>query len=100
MTASLPTQSDSKKLIPILMQKVTDRCHVALPGTAKPTSAIAFEDKLFVYVKFFISETTARQKAEMMVGRGNQVVLTRVPKGMVLWVLEPDAELVNRRVTR
>jgi hypothetical protein len=100
MTASLPIQTDSHKLIPILMQKVMDRCHVALPGTAKPTSAIAFEEKFYVYVKFFVSDAIARQKAEMMVSRGNQVVLTRVPKGMVLWVQESDAQLVKRRVNR
>ncbi|MCY7284255.1 MAG: hypothetical protein LH679_12630 [Cyanobacteria bacterium CAN_BIN43] len=96
MTTSLPLQTPSKELIPIVMQKVTDRCHVVLPGTAKPTSAITFDDKFYIFVKFFASDAVARQKADLMVSRGNQVVLTRVPKGLVLWTLEADAELVNR----
>lgn len=96
MTASLPLQTNSQKLIPIVMQKVADRCHVVLPGTAKPTSAITFDDKFYIFVKFFPSDAIARQKADLMVSRGNQVVLTRVPKGLVLWTLESDAELVNR----
>jgi hypothetical protein len=97
MTASLPLRSQPKRLIPIVMQKVTDRCHVLLPGTDKPTSAITFDDKFYIFVKFFASDAIARQKADLMVNRGNQVVLTRVPKGLVLWAMEPDAELVNRR---
>lgn len=96
MTTSLPLQTPSRELIPIVMQKVTDRCHVVLPGTAKPTSAITFDDKFYIFVKFFASDAVARQKADLMVSRGNQVVLTRVPKGLVLWTLETDAELVNR----
>jgi hypothetical protein len=96
MTASLPLKTNSEKLIPIVMQRVTDRCHVVLPGTAKPTSAITFDDKFYIFVKFFPSDAIARQKADLMVSRGNQVVLTRVPKGLVLWTFEADAELVNR----
>lgn len=96
MTTSLPLKPHSKELIPIVMQKVTDRCHVRLPGTAKPTSAITFDDKFYIFVKFFSSDAIARHKADLMVSRGNQVVLTRVPKGLVLWTLEADAELVNR----
>jgi hypothetical protein len=97
MTASLPLRSQPKRLIPIVMQKVTDRCHVILPGTTKPTSAISFDDNFYIFVKFFPSDAIARQKAELMVSRGNQVVLTRIPKGLVLWTMEADAQLVNRR---
>jgi hypothetical protein len=100
MSIRLSTLTDTKKLIPILMQKVTDRCHVILPGTSRPTSAIALDDRFYVYVKFFASDATARQKAQMVASRGNQPILTRVPKGMVLWVLEPDAQLVKRRLPR
>jgi hypothetical protein len=97
MTASLPLRSQPKRLIPIVMQKVTDRCHVVLPETNKPTSAIILDDKFYIFVKFFPSDAIARQKAELMVSRGNQVVLTRVPKGLVLWAMEADAQLVNRQ---
>ncbi len=92
---SLSVRTNPQAAIPIVMQKVTDRCHVSLPGTAKPTSAIAFDDEFYIFIKFFPSDAVARRKAELMVSRGNQVVLTRVPKGLVLWALESEAELVN-----
>ncbi|MFM7424211.1 MAG: hypothetical protein ACKO7W_04320 [Elainella sp.] len=76
---------------PIFSQKLVDRCHILLPDTPRPTSAIFYEGRYYSYVKYFSTVETARQKAEMMTRRGNQVLLTRVPKGLVLWVYEPDA---------
>lgn len=80
---------------PIFAQKLVDRCHIALPDTPKPTSAIFYEGRYYAYVKFFPNVETARQKADLMAKRGNSVILTRVPKGLVLWVLEPDAEPIK-----
>jgi len=76
---------------PILSQKVVDKCHVLLPDTPIPTSAIIFEDQFYVFVKFFPTVEAARRAAERMTNWGNTVVLTRIPKGLVLWVLEPEA---------
>ncbi|MCU0568730.1 MAG: hypothetical protein MUF49_19295 [Oculatellaceae cyanobacterium Prado106] len=84
---------------PIFIQRLVDKCHVLLPGTPKPTSAIIFEGEFYVYVKVFSSIEVARQKAALMMGRGDRVILTRVPKGLVLWVNEPDAQLVKRKVS-
>lgn len=81
---------------PIFVQKLVDCCHVLLPGTEKPTSAISYEGQFYTYVKFFPSVEAARQKAELLTRRGNAVILTRVPKGLVLWVLEPDARPVPK----
>lgn len=81
---------------PIFVQKVVDRCHIWLPGTPKPTSAICYEGRFYAYVRFFPSMEAARHKAELMVQRGNSVILTRVPKGLVLWVLESDAQIVQK----
>ncbi len=77
---------------PIFSQKLVDCCHIRLPDTARPTSAIYYEGQYYAFVKFFPSVETARQKAAMMAQRGNQVLLTRIPKGIVLWVREADAQ--------
>lgn len=82
--------------IPIFAQKAVDRCHVNLPDTPKPTSAVCYEGQYYAFVKFFSNLDTARQKAELMAKRGNTVILTRVPKGLVLWVHEPDAQVVQK----
>ncbi|GAB4379370.1 MAG: hypothetical protein Kow00121_33410 [Elainellaceae cyanobacterium] len=80
---------------PIFVQKLVDCCHVTLPDTTKPTSAICYEGQFYTYVKFFPTVEAARSKAELLIHRGNAVILTRVPKGLVLWVLEPDARPVK-----
>lgn len=77
---------------PIFSQKLVDRCHILLPDTPKPTSAIHYDGHYYAYVKFFPTVEVARQKAELMTQRGYTVLLTRVPKGLVLWVCEPDAQ--------
>jgi hypothetical protein len=81
---------------PIFSQKLVDRCHILLPDTPKPTSAIHYEGQYYAYVKFFPTVEIARQKADLMAQRGNTVLLTRVPKGLVLWVHEPDARLASK----
>lgn len=82
---------------PIFVQKLVDRCHILLPDESKPTSAIYYDGQFYAYVKFFSTMEAAHQKAELMTKRGNSVILTRVSKGLVLWVLEPDARPVKPR---
>ena len=79
---------------PIFSQKLVDCCHVRLPDTPRPTSAIHYEGQYYSFVKFFPTLESARQKAALMTQRGNLVLLTRVPKGLVLWVYEADAQPV------
>ncbi|NJN86701.1 MAG: hypothetical protein HC881_10785 [Leptolyngbyaceae cyanobacterium SL_7_1] len=79
---------------PIVLQKLVKRCHVALPDTLEPVSAIVFEQQFYAYVRFFPTSEAAQRGATRMVERGNRVVLTRIPKGLVLWVWVPDALLI------
>lgn len=81
---------------PIFSQKLVDRCHVILPDTPKPTSAIYYDGQYYAYVKCFPTVEIARRKAELMTQRGNTVLLTRIPKGLVLWVLELDAQPIGK----
>jgi hypothetical protein len=91
---SVPNQNTAEAA-PIFAQKLVDRCHVLLPDESKPTSAICYEGQFYAYVKFFSTVEAARQKAALLTKRGNTAILTRVPKGLVLWVLEPDAQPVQ-----
>lgn len=81
----------------VLNQKEMQCCHVIVPDTAKPVSAILFQGQFYSYVKFYAALEAAQRGAERLLGRGDAVVLTHVPKGFVLWALEPDAQLVIRR---
>lgn len=78
---------------PVLSQKLVQRCHILLPDTPKPISAIFYQGKYYSFIKVFPSAEAAQRAVERSVQKGNSVVLTQVPKGLVLWVLEPDAKL-------
>ncbi len=82
--------------IPIFTQKVVERCHIVLPDTPQPTSAVCYNGQYYAYVKFFPTTEVARHKAALMTQRGSTVLLTRIPKGLVLWVLETDAQPVAK----
>ena len=85
---------------PIFSQKAVELCHVALPNTPEPVSAIYYEGKYFIYVKVFPTVDIAQHKANLMKQRGNSVLLTRIPKGLVLWVLESDAKRMQKKADR
>jgi hypothetical protein len=85
-----------KEPTPIFAQRAVERCHVVLPDTPRPTSAIYFEGRYYAYVKLFPNTEVARHKAALMTQRGDLVILTRVPKGLVLWVFEPDAQPIHK----
>jgi hypothetical protein len=92
-----PAAQPSDEPTPIFSQKLVDRCHVVLPDSPQPTSAIYYEGQYYAFVKFFPTVEIAQQKAALMTQRGNAVLLTRVAKGLVLWVHEPDAQLAQRK---
>jgi hypothetical protein len=81
---------------PIFSQKLVERCHVMLPDSTKPIGAIAFEGQYYVYVKFFANAEAAQRGAARLVAKGNAVILTRAPKGLVLWVYEAEAVLATK----
>jgi hypothetical protein len=85
---------------PIFSQKAVERCHVVLPSMLEPVSAIHYEGQYYIYVKFFPTADIAQQKAGLMRQRGNSVLLTRIPKGLVLWVLEVDAKVMQKKAER
>ncbi len=71
-------------------------CHITAPDLPKPMGAIAHAGKLYSYLRLFPTLEAAQRAAARSMTRGNQVLLTRVRKGFVLWILEPDA----RRLTK
>ena len=86
----------SPQNLPIFAQKALDRCHVLLPDSTHPVGAIIYENRYYAYVKFFQDEEAAKRGGMRLVQKGNEVILTRVRKGLVLWVLEPDAHRVGK----
>lgn len=85
-----------KEPAPIFSQKLVERCHVTFPDMIQPVGAIAFEGQYYAYVKFFPTVEAAQRGAERLMEKGNAVIITRIPKGLVLWVHEPEAELATK----
>lgn len=81
--------------IPIVDGKLVKNCHIRLPDYPKPVGAIIFGGKLYSYVRFYPTMDAAQRAAERSMSHGNLVVLTQVQKGLILWVLEPDAQLAG-----
>ncbi|MGA7937906.1 MAG: hypothetical protein WCA35_30435 [Kovacikia sp.] len=79
----------------ILDRDSIQTCHISLPDMSKPVGAIAYNEQFYSYVKFYPTVEAAQRPSERMLKRGNTIVLTRIPKGLVLWVLEPDAQLAR-----
>ncbi len=96
--ANIQSLGQSVKLnpaIPVINGKAVRNCHILLPDYPKPVSAILFGGKLYSYVRFYPSMDAAQRAAERSMSHGNLVVLTQVHKGLILWVFEPDAQLVK-----
>ncbi|MBL1179351.1 hypothetical protein, partial [Pantanalinema sp. GBBB05] len=75
----------------IVDRKAVSSCHIYLPDVPKPVGAIAYQGKLYSYVRVYSTLEPAQRAALRLLQRGNQVILTQVPKGLILWVLELDA---------
>jgi hypothetical protein len=78
-----------------LDQSAIKTCHIYLPDFPKPVGAIVHNNQFYSYVKFYPTLEAAQRGVERMIKLDNAVVLTQVPKGLVLWVLEPDAQLAG-----
>jgi hypothetical protein len=81
----------------VLQRQAYTTCHIQLPDTPDPVSAIVYANQFYSYVKFYPSLDAAQRASERLLKLGNQVVLTQIPKGLVLWVFEPDAQPVRKQ---
>lgn len=98
MVANLNLGSHKTGLTPtpaILPRSAFKPCHIRVPDMDRPMGAIAYNNHLYSYVRFYPTLEAAQRGADRLLQRGNRIVLTQVPKGLVLWVLEPDAHLAK-----
>jgi hypothetical protein len=81
--------------VPIIPYNAVDRCHVRLPDMERPTIAILYNGAFYIYVMVCPDLRVSRRKVELLLKRGRTVVLTSVPKGFALWVLDKEAKPVK-----
>jgi hypothetical protein len=97
-SSSFSTMINLPESTPVLSPKQVKRCHIVLPDDPKPTGAIIYGNRYYAYVRAFPSQDAAERGAQRLLAKGNQVVLTTTHKGLVLWVLEPEAQPVRPSV--
>jgi hypothetical protein len=94
MFSNTPPRTPAQISPPVILNRQAFKsCHIYLPDLPKPVGAIAIGDQLFSYVRLYPTLEAAQRGSDRLTQRGNLTVLTQVPKGLVLWVLEPDARL-------
>ncbi len=81
--------------IPILDSAKPNKCHIHVPDDVRPISAIYYQGKFYGYARVFPSVESAERVAERLAQQGTEYVFTKVKKGLVLWVLEPEAHLLG-----
>ncbi|MDG2615682.1 hypothetical protein P7L53_05430 [Thermoleptolyngbya sichuanensis XZ-Cy5] len=71
-------------------------CHIVLPDSNERTAAIALAGEYYSFFRVEKSEARAQSICAKLMQRGHQPVITRVPKGFVVWTLEPNAQLATQ----
>lgn len=87
--------STPPRIVLLLNGKSVKNCHIVLPDLPKPVAAIAYDSKFYSYVRFYSEMEAAQRAAARLIMRGNEVILTQVQRGLILWVFEPDAQLAG-----
>ncbi|QKD81252.1 hypothetical protein HPC62_02870 [Thermoleptolyngbya sichuanensis A183] len=71
-------------------------CHIVLPDSNERTAAIALAGEYYSFFRVEKSEARAQSICAKLMQRGHRPVITRVPKGFVVWTLEPNAQLATQ----
>ncbi len=86
------SQADSPPRFKILESRSQYRsCHIQVPNESGRLAAIQVGDQYYSFFKVVKERQKTLQVAARLVYRGDEVVITHVSKGDVIWVLEPDA---------
>ncbi len=86
------SQADNQPRFKILESRSQYRsCHIQVPDESDRLAAIQVGDQYYSFFKVVKERQKTLQVAARLVYRGDEVVITHVSKGDVIWVLEPDA---------
>jgi hypothetical protein len=68
-------------------------CFVEVPGEPKPVAAIEVIGKYYSYARFCPTEEKAFETTSRLLDKDRYSIITKIPKGYVVWMLEPEAKL-------
>lgn len=96
--SGLPNLPSSRLPTVEILELRTDyrSCHIVLPDSNERTAAIALAGEYYSFFRVEKSEARAQSICAKLMQRGHRPVITRVPKGFVVWTLEPNAQLATQ----
>ncbi len=88
--------------LPKTVRILTDRsqyrhCHIVVPDVEGKLPSIELDQQYFYFFRAFEDLQRALSLAAKLTKQGDRVVITNIPKGIALWVLEPDAQPVPKK---
>ena len=88
---------DVYPVLPVILQSRDQYrlCHIYLPDSGDRMAAITINNLYYSFFRVEKTEKRAREVCTKLSQRGYSPVLTKIPKGLAIWTLEPNAQLVS-----
>jgi len=91
---SQPTLSHNSDRVPILTSRnLYQPCHIRVPDLKQRLAAIQFEDAYYSLFRIETDLNRAIERIQQLSQRSDKAVITPSPRGYIIWVLEPEAQL-------
>ncbi|OUC15095.1 MAG: hypothetical protein B0A82_08765 [Alkalinema sp. CACIAM 70d] len=98
---SSPVISSSQPKCYLLTNRQQYRnCYITLVDEAKPIAAIEYQDAYFSFFKTVADRARADQLVAKLLTKGNSLVMVEIPRGVSLWIYEPEAQPLLRQPKR
>lgn len=72
-------------------------CHIVLSDTGERVPAIQFENEYYSFFRSVADKQRALELGSKLQNRGHAAVITKTPKGFVIWAFETHARLAKPR---
>lgn len=97
----MPPQVASDPLIPLPAVRVIEfrhqyqPCHIQTPDVEARVAAIELDGEYYSFFRVEANQFAALKLASRLQQRKDVPIVTQIPKGYAIWVLEPDARRVS-----
>ncbi|MBD1844642.1 hypothetical protein H6F89_14810 [Cyanobacteria bacterium FACHB-63] len=89
--ASSQSRLDSSRCKTLESRQQYRACHVQVPDAEGRLAAIVVNDRYYSYFRLIKESGKTLQLAAKLIQRGDDVAITRTPKGDVIWIYEAEA---------
>jgi hypothetical protein len=73
-------------------------CHIEVPDIEERLPGLSFGNRLYSFFKVVADRDKSLDVMEKLFDNGDDAVITQNRKGFAVWVLEPSATMVKKKV--